>query len=114
MEINQLDIVLCEFYSSDLRQSKKRPVLVFKDNLPHDDFVAMPISSKVEKLYTDEMILSNEDLSQGFLPVTSKIMTRKTFVVSKQSVIKKYGTVKNDSFIKYLEKFCHYFGCTNE
>ena len=32
MEINSLDIVLCEFYFSNLNQSKKRPVLVFKDN----------------------------------------------------------------------------------
>ena len=37
MEIKHLDIVLCEFYFSDLIQSKKRPVLVFKDNLPHND-----------------------------------------------------------------------------
>jgi len=38
MEINIADIVLCEFYFSDLKKSKNRPVLVFKDNLPHDDF----------------------------------------------------------------------------
>jgi len=34
MEIKTFDIVLCEFYFSNLNQSKKRPVLVFKDNLP--------------------------------------------------------------------------------
>ena len=33
MEIRQADIVLCQFYFSDLKQSKERPVLVFKDNL---------------------------------------------------------------------------------
>ena len=49
MEIDQADIVLCEFYFSDLKQVKNRPVLVFKDNLPYDDFVAIPISSKIEK-----------------------------------------------------------------
>ena len=32
MEIKHLDVVLCEFYFSDLNKSKKRPVLVFKDN----------------------------------------------------------------------------------
>ena len=36
------NVVLCEFYFSDTKQSKKRPVLVFKDNLPHDDFIAIP------------------------------------------------------------------------
>jgi mRNA interferase MazF len=39
MEIELGDIVLCEFYFSDLNKSKKRPVLVFKDNLPYDDTV---------------------------------------------------------------------------
>jgi len=35
MELKQYDVVLCEFYFSDLNKTKKRPVLVFKDNLPH-------------------------------------------------------------------------------
>ena len=37
------DIVLCNFYFSDAKRSKNRPVLVLKDNLPFDDFVAIPI-----------------------------------------------------------------------
>jgi mRNA interferase MazF len=51
MEIKQSDVVLCEFFFSDLSQSKKRPVLVFKDNLPYDDFIAVPISSKIQNLH---------------------------------------------------------------
>jgi len=43
IEVCQGDIVLCEFYFSDIKKSKKRPVLVFRDNLPFDDFVAIPI-----------------------------------------------------------------------
>lgn len=31
MEIKHLDVVLCEFYFSDLNKSKKRPILVFKE-----------------------------------------------------------------------------------
>jgi mRNA interferase MazF len=54
MEVNIADIVLCEFYFSDLKTSKKRPVLVFKDNLPYDDFVGIPISSQLRQLYADE------------------------------------------------------------
>ena len=64
MELKQFDVVLCEFYFSYLNKIKKSPVLVFKDNLPYDDFVGIPISS--------------------------------------------------DSFIKYNNKFCLYFGCNNE
>lgn len=90
MEVNQADIVLCKFYFSDTKTSKDRPVLVFKDNLPHEEF------------------------ESGELPITSKIMIRKTFVVSKQAVVKKYGTLKKDSYLNYHNKFCQYFGCTNE
>ncbi|MEA3360755.1 MAG: type II toxin-antitoxin system PemK/MazF family toxin, partial [Thermodesulfobacteriota bacterium] len=60
MEINLADIVLCEFYFSDLKTSKKRPVLVFKDNLPYNDFIAIPVSSKIDNLKAGETILDND------------------------------------------------------
>jgi len=69
MEISQADVVLCEFYFSDLKKSKNRPVLVLKDNLPYNDFVAIPISSKIEKLQIDEVILDNS-------PITAQETTR--------------------------------------
>jgi len=111
MDIKHLDIVLCEFYFSDIEKSKNRPVLIFKDNLPYDDFVAIPISSKIDKLHQDEVIISIDDLSDGTLPKTSKLMIRKTFVVSKQVVLKKYATISQDSYRKYHQIFCNYFGC---
>ncbi|MCI0501822.1 MAG: type II toxin-antitoxin system PemK/MazF family toxin [Epsilonproteobacteria bacterium] len=66
MEIKQADIVLCSFYFSDLKQSKDRPVLVFQDNLPHNDFIAIPISSKISNLHEDEIIIEEIDFSQDF------------------------------------------------
>lgn len=113
MEIKHLDIVLCKFYFSDLKKSKDRPVLVFKDNLPHDDFIAIPISSQIDKMYEDELLIQNRDFSEGSIPKTSKLMIRKTFVVSKRSVLKKYGTLNEKSSGIYLNKFCKYFGCTD-
>jgi len=114
LEIKHLDIVLCEFYFSDISKSKNRPVLVFKDNLPHDDFVAIPISSKTQKMFEDECLIENNNLKEGSIPKSSKLMIRKTFVVSKQVVIKKYGTLNKESYIKYKQIFCKYFGCNNE
>jgi mRNA interferase MazF len=111
VEIKQADVVLCEFYFADLKQSKNRPVLVFKDNLPHDDFVAIPISSKVENMFDDEMIVEESDFANGNIPKTSKLMVRKTFVVSKQVVLKKYGSLTDSSYKKYHQSFCKYFGC---
>ena len=43
MDVKIADVVLCEFYFSDLKATKKRPVLVLKDNLPYDDFVGIPM-----------------------------------------------------------------------
>ena len=111
MDIKQFDIVLCKFYFSDIKKSKNRPVLVFKDNLPFDDFVAIPISSKIDKLYQDEVIISIDNLQEGTLPKTSKLMIRKTFVVSKQVVLKKYATLNRDAYKKYNQIFCNYFRC---
>ncbi|MEA3554761.1 MAG: type II toxin-antitoxin system PemK/MazF family toxin [Campylobacterota bacterium] len=65
MELKQFDIVLCEFYFSDFNKTKKRPVLVFKDNLPYNDFIAIPISSKIDNLKEDEMIIENSDFIVG-------------------------------------------------
>jgi mRNA interferase MazF len=112
MEIGELDIVLCEFFFSDIKKSKNRPVLIFKDNLPYNDFVAIPISSQVDKMHSDEVIIDNDDLEIGALPKKSKLMIRKTFVVSKSVVIKRYGTLKKESYQRYHQDFCTYFGCT--
>ncbi|MDY0122154.1 MAG: type II toxin-antitoxin system PemK/MazF family toxin [Sulfurimonas sp.] len=111
MEIKEADILLCEFYFSDLKKSKQRPVLVLKDNLPYNDFIAIPISSKIHNLHQDELLLENKDFLNGSIPVASKVMTRKTFVVSKDVVLKKYGTLTQVNFAKYHGAFCNYFQC---
>ena len=113
IEINVADVVLCEFYFSDFSQFKQRPVLVLKDNLPHNDFVGIPLSSQLRQLYQDESLVDSSKFSQGGIPKTSKIMVRKPFIVSKSVVIKKYGTLKVDAFKEYHELFCLYFDCAS-
>jgi mRNA interferase MazF len=95
-----------------LQASKKRPVLILKDNLPFNDFVAIPISSKVEKLHDDEVIIDDFDFENGNIPKKSKVMIRKTFVVSKSVVLKKYGVLSKKSFEKFHQSFCMYFKCS--
>ena len=112
MEIEEAEVVLCKFYFSDLNTFKNRPVLVFKNNLPYSDFIAIPISSKVNKMHEDEFLITHEDFSEGDIPKTSKLILRKTFVVSKEIVTKKYGKLKKESFAKFSSLFCQYFKCT--
>jgi len=111
MEVSIADVVLCEFYFSDLKTSKKRPVLVFKDNLPYDDFVGIPISSQIRQLHLDECTIESTDFIEGGIPKISKLMLRKPFVVSKTAVVKKYGTLNIIAFKRYHRLFCQYFDC---
>lgn len=111
MEIKAADVVLCEFYFSDLKTSKNRPVLVFKDNLPHDDFIGIPISSQIIQFHADEILIESTDFCEGKLPKSSKLMLRKPFIVSKKAVLKKYGTLHSSAFNRYQQLFCHYFQC---
>ena len=111
MEVSQAEVVLCEFYFSDLKQNKLRPVVVFKNNLPFDDFVGMPVSSRLDRLNDDEVLVDQSDFSAGVLPKRSKVMVRKTFVISKRVIVKKYGTLSGECFRKLHRVFCGYFGC---
>ena len=111
MELNSGDVLLCEFYFSDFKASKRRPVIVFKDNLPFDDFVGVPISSQTSQLHDDEFILEPSDMASGVLPKRSKIMVRKTFVISRQVILKKYGQLSFTRFQQLHRDFCHFFGC---
>jgi len=111
MDLKTGDLVLCEFYFSDTKQSKRRPVLVFKNNLPFDDFVGIPVSSQVQQLHEDEYLIEQADFMQGQLPKPSKVMVRKTFVISKQVVIKKYDCLTPQSQQRLQQVFCRYFGC---
>jgi mRNA interferase MazF len=111
MELMVGDVVLCEFFFADLQSSKKRPVIVFKDNLPYDDFIALPISSQIDNLHSDEHLIDPSSFKQGAIPKTSKVMVRKTMVVSKRIIVKKYGQL-NDAYLKRIQNdFCRYFGC---
>jgi mRNA interferase MazF len=111
MDVKTADVVLCEFYFSDLKATKKRPVLVLKDNLPYDDFVGIPMSSQLDYLHDDEYEIDNAMFSDGGIPKKSKLIIRKPFIVSKTVVIKKYGTLNQLDFKNYHRLFCQYFGC---
>jgi mRNA interferase MazF len=111
VDVSVADIVLCEFYFSDLKEIKKRPVLVIKDDLPYSDFVGLPISSQMDFLHEDEYEINNEMFSIGGLPKTSKLSVRKPFIVSKSVVIKRYGSLKQTDYVNFRRLFCQYFNC---
>ena len=87
MDVKIADVVLCEFYFSDLKATKKRPVLVLKDNLPYDDFVDIPMSSQLDYLHEDEYEIDNAMFSDGGIPKKSKLIFRKPFATSKSAAL---------------------------
>ena len=109
--VKKFDIVLCKFYFSDLKSYKQRPVLIFKENLPYDDCVCIAISSQVDKLHDDEFLINSDMLSEGLLPKNSKLMIRKTFILEKNIILKKYGSLKPEVFEEISKKFCSYYKC---
>ena len=111
MDLSPGVVALCEFYFSDLAQSKRRPVLVYRDNLPFDDFVGIPLSSKTARLHEDESLIEASDFIWGQLPKTSKLMVRKTFVIATSSVVKAYGQLSPQRYERVQRDVCRYFGC---
>lgn len=111
MELVRGEVVLCEFGFSDGLGVKKRPVLVFKDNLPFDDFVGIPISSQPIR-HQDELSLQKTEFIEGSLPKISKLILRKTFVINKDVVMKSYGVVSPTKLEAISKGFCEYFECT--
>lgn len=111
MDLAPGDLVLCEFYFSDLRTHKRRPVIVLKAGLPFHDFVGIPVSSQTAKLHEDESILEPSDLAIGILPKRSKIMIRKPFVIANDVVLKRYGRLSQERLGQLHTDFCRYFSC---
>jgi mRNA interferase MazF len=86
-------------------------VLVLKDNLPFDDFIGISLSSQIEQLQKDEYLLDNSAFADGGIPLPSKLILRKTFVIAKSVVMKRYGTLSETAFAQYHASFCQYFCC---
>lgn len=92
----QGDILLIPIPFSDLTSSKKRPVLVLSNNYYNtktEDIIVAAITSNIaSKGYS--IVISNKNLQEGILHVTSCVRVDKTYTLSQSIVIKKFGTVK--------------------
>ena len=114
MDLTPGEVLLCEFYFSDFQTSKRRPVIVFKDNLPFDDFVGIPVSSQTLRLHDDEFILEPSDMALGALPKRSKIMVRKTFVISRQVIVKSMVSCRMRGFSGCTKIFAIFSGAAHK
>lgn len=100
------DIIVIDFPFSNLRVSKRRPVLVIK--VPHgeDVLVVQITSDSYEKSL--EIILSDNDFEKGFLKKLSFIRIDKIASIEKSLIKYKIGSIKKDKFYEILDRICNY------
>ena len=95
---NQGDILLIPIPFSDLKTSKKRPVLVLSNsdyNSNNQDIVVAAITSNLEqKEYA--VTIASDNLDEGELKYESVIRADKIYSLSQAIILKKFGTVKNE------------------
>jgi len=111
MTCNPGDIIGLPFPFSDLASRKKRPVLVLTEADSRGDFMGLAITS----VLTEDNAVSIEslDMRDGFLPQKSWIRYDKIFTLSTSTVVRHYGSIKEDVFSEVINNLCQYVGCND-
>jgi mRNA interferase MazF len=94
----QGDILLIPVPFSNLSITKQRPVLVLsndKYNQLTEDLLVAAITSQLRDI-DYSVLIAQEDLAEGNLKVTSAIRADKIYTLSKEIIIKKFGSVKKE------------------
>ncbi len=102
MSYKKGDIILIKFPFTNLQQSKKRPVLIIKDENELGDFLCLQITSKD----TQKMLIkvTTQDLKESNLKLLSFVKYDKCFTLNSGVVDKKLASV-NDNFMDKLKTF---------
>ncbi len=98
------DIVLVKFPFTNLKKSKKRPVLVIKNESNFNDIVCFQITSNA---YQSSLLKIDEEyFKENKLPLTSYIKYDKCFTLSSEIVDKKLTSLNQDILNYLKELFC--------
>ena len=99
------DIVLIHFPFTDLSKSKKRPVLIIKDENSLHDIVCFQITSKStqDALYK----IDSHSLKEGELKLASFVKYDKCFTLSSEIVDKKLASINSKYMDELKELFCN-------
>jgi mRNA-degrading endonuclease toxin of MazEF toxin-antitoxin module len=103
------DLVGIPFPYSDLKTEKRRPVLVITKEDRHGDFICVAVTSvpATESAVT----IDNASMKSGQLPRRSWIRCDKIFTLSKELVVRHYGSLDDDAFDSVKAEICAYLGC---
>ena len=103
------DLVGIPFPYSNLTTRKRRPVVVMTNPDRHGDFMDLAVTS----VETEESAVPivEEDMLTGSLPRNSWIRYDKIFTLSTESVVKTYGSIKDELRVTVMVDLCRYIGC---
>ena len=100
------DIVVIEFPYSNLKNSKRRPVLILKIPKDEDIIVLQITSSSYEKPV--ESIIKKEDFKQGNLKQDSNVRIDKIASIDKSLIKYKVGSLKEKRFGEIINNVCFF------
>ena len=104
MEFKKWDIVLVKFPFTDLKNFKKRPVLVIKNENELGDIICFQITSN--KFQTKILKIDNNFIIDGNLIIESFVKYDKCFTISNEVIYKKLAKVNNNLLSKLENLFC--------
>jgi len=98
------DIVLVKFPFTNLKKSKKRPVLIVKSENNLNDIVCFQITSNSEQ--SNLLHIKESDLNNSILSLTSYIKYDKCFTINTEIVDKSIAKVNINLLNKLKVLFC--------
>jgi mRNA interferase MazF len=99
------DIVLINFPFTTLSRSKKRPVLVIKNENKYNDFVCFQVTAKPNQ--SNVHIIESSNIIDGDLKLRSFVKYDKCFTLNSELVDKKLASVDNDLMETLKKLFCN-------
>ena len=99
--MKQGDIILVPFPFSDLSSQKVRPALVVSSKPIGSDVLICAITSHDKN---NTITLTNKDLSEGELPITSYIKYMKLVTIDTKIIHKKVGKISEKKIQKVLSE----------
>ena len=100
------DVVVIEFPYSNLKDAKRRPVLILKIPKGEDIIVLQITSSSYERLV--EIQIKKEDFKKGNLKKDSYIRMDKIASIDKSLIKYKIGSLKQAKLNEILDNLCSF------
>ncbi len=107
MQFKQGDVLIVPFPFSDLGGLRQRPVLVLSNNNYNDsckDIITCGITSNLKNAQCS-VLLDNDNLLEGEIPIKSRIKVDKLFTLEKSIIKKKIARLDKECMEKVRKEF---------